>query len=197
MTASTSTVLIVADESPRAERYQRWLDDSNTVSTATDANDVSNRLTGAMDVVLLGHQVPSRLKESVLDRVQNEGFDCQVAVVTRGHPGGVSGADEYLELPVTVADLRATIERLSRRTEYTRQLRDYFAIVSEVSSIEGAGLGHIDSSAYEALMARKETLELTLDGLIASFEGPDFDAAMRRIESGDTSVEAIPMASAS
>jgi CheY-like chemotaxis protein len=125
-------VLIVEDEEDVADTFRMWLEDSYGVSVAHSGSEALDKLERVeVDVVLLDRLMPGLSGDEVLERIEKEGFDCRVAMVTAVEPDFdivEMGFDEYITKPSSPEELRETVDELLERRKRSRQLQEYASL---------------------------------------------------------------------
>lgn len=139
MSTETPTVLVVEDNEELADMYAEWLRGTYTVLTAYDGCEALTLLDDDIDVMLLDRLMPNCSGEEVLERLNGEGIDCRVALVTAVEPDldiVELPFDEYLTKPVRKGDLYHVVESLLTRETYTESYRQYHALTGKRSLLE-------------------------------------------------------------
>ncbi|WP_299335636.1 response regulator [Haloplanus sp.] len=181
------TILVVDDERDLADLYEVWLSEEYRVRTAYGGEEALDVCDNAVDVVLLDRRMPDLSGDEVLERLRDQGNDCQVVMVTAVDPDfdilGM-GFDDYVTKPVDRTELHTLVERMVTRREYDAQLRSYYrlveqsaALVTEKSEDELAA-----SPGFADLEARIADLEAEMDLAVGDFEEGDFEAAFRDLD---------------
>lgn len=120
--AGQSKVLVVDDEEQLADLYAEFLRDDYDVTTAYGGDEALEQVDASVDVVLLDRRMPDRTGDEVLAELRSRNHECQVAMVTAVDPDldiiDMSFQD-YLVKPVAGEEVRATVERLLLRTEFS------------------------------------------------------------------------------
>lgn len=185
---SDTKVLIVEDEKDVAEMFRRWLEDDYAVSVALSGNEALDTLERKdIDVVLLDRLMPGLSGDEVLERIEEEGYGCRVAMVTAVEPDFdivEMGFDEYITKPSSPGELKTTVEILLERRKRSRQLQEYASL-----RVKQAALGFEkgeeeleESKEYDQLVSRIEELENSLEELNEGMTEDDFLTAVRDID---------------
>lgn len=135
----SATVLVVDDEPQLVGMYAAMLEDAYTVRTATSGAEALDRLSPAVDVLLLDRRMPELSGDDVLETVREEGYDCRVAMVTSVDPDVdivEMGFDAYLVKPVRRTDLREFVDSLLLRSAYRRDTRRLLSVTSKLVALE-------------------------------------------------------------
>ncbi|WP_435334529.1 HalX domain-containing protein [Haloarchaeobius sp. TZWWS8] len=150
MVDDPTEVLIAEDNTELASLYACWLGEQWRVRTVTDGGSAISAITEATDIVVLDRNLPGLSGDEVLEQLRADGYNCQVVIVTAVEPGFdivEMGFDDYLIKPVQQATLNRCLERLARRNEYDRELREYYALVAKKAVLESRkSAGELDES---------------------------------------------------
>src|SRR6056297_33223 len=141
------TVLVVDDEPDVADAYAAQLSAEYHVETAYSGGEALEKLTPAVDVVLLDRRMPGVSGDDVLEEIREMGIECRVAMVTAVDPDFdiiEMEFDDYVIKPVSRDDLFDTIERLLVCAEYETKIKKYYSL----------------STKYATLLATKSQSEL-------------------------------------
>jgi DNA-binding response OmpR family regulator len=180
-----ATVLVVDDEEELADLYAIWLRDRYTVRTAYDGEEALDALDDAVDVVLLDRQMPGVSGDDVLDAIRERGLGCRVAMVTAVEPEldiVDLGVDDYLRKPVDRETLRATVDRLLRRSAYDETVQRYFAAARKHALLTESNDPSVTESAeFETLEDRLDDLRNRLDDVVDDFDEDDYEVLFRRL----------------
>lgn len=186
------TVLAVDDDPALRELFAHWLEAYGcTVTTAADGEEALERLSPAVDVVLLDRRMPGPSGDEVLERVRERGYRCRVAMVTGVEPDVdvvEMGFDSYLRKPVDREELERTVDRLLERSSYEANQREYFALAEKRATLElhRSASELADSPEYQALLGRLAELEADLAADAGGFDDEDFVVAYRNIGGPET-----------
>ncbi len=187
---SDTTVLIVEDEEDVADTFRMWLDDIYEVTVAYSGSGALDKLEQVeVDVVLLDRLMPGLSGDEVLERIETEGFDCRVAMVTAVEPDFdivEMGFDEYITKPSSPEELRDTVEGLLERRKRSRQLQEYASLRVKQAALrtEKTEEELENSASYYELISRIEELEGSLEELNEDLSDVEFRTAVRDIEEG-------------
>jgi DNA-binding response OmpR family regulator len=127
-------VLVVEDDPDVSETYELWLGDEYDVRVAESGSRALELVDDAVDVVLLDRMMPRMSGDEVLETVRERGLDCRVAMVTAVDADFdivTMGFDEYVQKPMTKAELHRTVEELLDRSEYSETIREYQALLAK------------------------------------------------------------------
>lgn len=139
MWGADATALVVDDDEGCRELHSHWLGDSFTVRTAGDGRAALDAVDGSVDLIVLDREMPGLTGVEVLERLDGQGFDGHVVMVTGVEPdfGLVDlPVDDYLVKPISESDLRSTVERLRRRAGYHVHLRELFTLSTKKARLE-------------------------------------------------------------
>ncbi|QCS41923.1 response regulator [Natrinema versiforme] len=115
------TILVVDDERELADLYAMWVGEDYEVVTAYDGTTALERMSDAIDIVLLDRHMPDITGDRVLEEIRAAGYDCWVIMVTAVDPGldiVELDLDDYVTKPVTRAQLTRIIENLRVQSRY-------------------------------------------------------------------------------
>lgn len=135
---STPVVLIAEDDPDLADAYTEWLDDSYDVRTAYRGADALDYLDESVDVVLLDRRIPDIDGDEILARIRSQGLTCRVAMVTAVDPDFdiiQMGFDEYLNKPISTAELKDTVERLVNLVAYDLGVREQHRVAVKLATL--------------------------------------------------------------
>ena len=115
-------VLVVEDDTEQRAAYDRVLSEFYAVSTAASGAAAVETVTDGTDVVLIDRPLPETTVDSLAGALMTRQDDCYVALVTGSEPcfdiSRWPSVDDYLVKPVTVEQLRDTVDRLLTLAEY-------------------------------------------------------------------------------
>lgn len=180
--ANSTHVLLVDDEVSLADLYATWIEDSYAVATAYGGEEALEKIDSETDVILLDRRMPRISGDDVLEEIRAGELDCRIAMVTAVDPEFdilEMPFDDYLSKPVSEAELKDVVDRLSRLTEYDRRFQQYFSLVSKRATIETEKRPEElrSNEEYNSLIERIDSLEEKLDTAVGNFEGQDLMAA--------------------
>jgi DNA-binding response OmpR family regulator len=189
---SETNVLIVEDEEDVADTFRRWLEDDYAVSIALSGSEAIETLENEdIDAVLLDRLMPGMSGDEVLEKIEQEGYGCRVAMVTAVEPDFdivEMGFDEYITKPSSPGELRKTVEVLLERRKRSRQLQEYASLRVKQAALdtEKSEEELTESEQYHSLVSRIEELEESLEDLNEDMTENDFLSAVRDIEKNGT-----------
>ncbi|SER82954.1 response regulator [Natrinema salaciae] len=164
------TILVVDDERELADLYAMWVGEDYEVVTAYDGTTALERMSDAIDVVLLDRHMPDITGDRVLEEIRAAGYDCWVIMVTAVDPGldiVELDIDDYVTKPVTRAQLTRIIENLRVQSRYGGDgRRELESLSNKMESLE-------DEHAVEELTETEsyQRLESELKELSGSLVG--------------------------
>lgn len=183
--AEPNGCVLVVDDDPRVARvYAEQLRNAHTVRVAYSGTEALDSLDEDVDVVLLDRRMPGLTGDQVLERIRDQGLNCQVAMVTAVEPDFEiidMDFDEYLFKPVTGEELLETVEHLFYRSALDSSLQEFFSIASKRAALEAekseTELEH--SEEFATLTTRFETLKDEMSDSLAELEDAEaFDLAL-------------------
>lgn len=114
-TSETPTVLIVDDNRPLADGFEKALQDECETHTAYTAAEARETLRDDVDidVVLLDRHLPDAPGDKLLEEIRDDGYDCRVAMVSAYEQTEDLDYDRYLTKPLSgVETVRETVAEL-------------------------------------------------------------------------------------
>lgn len=142
MTASARgggpTVLVVDDEAAFAESAAHWLAEDYDVRVATDGDEAIEAYTGEVDAVLMDRRMPRTTGDEALEVIAEQRGRTGVAVMSAVEPDFdvlELEFDEYLRKPVRKQDVLETTEKLVRRAQYPRAVREILALAGAIEAL--------------------------------------------------------------
>jgi len=190
---TAGTILVVEDDTSVTKLYVQFLEPEYTVLTAETAQEGIDALLGdggddpsttAVDAVLLDRRLPDAPGEEVLDFIEEQDFDCRVAMVTGVEPDfdivGM-GFDLYIVKPVTRTELLEAVETLFVRSEYGGLLREAASLASKRALLESEkSEAELEAShEYTTLLERMSELDDELLDLAGSLSSDDYRVMFR------------------
>ncbi|QLK26924.1 response regulator [Natrinema zhouii] len=170
--SSQPTILVVDDERELADLYAMWVGENYEVVTAYDGHTALERMSDAIDIVLLDRHMPDITGDRVLKEIRATGYDCWVLMVTAVDPGldiVELDIDDYLTKPVTRTQLTRIIENLRVQSRYgDGDRRKLESISNKMETLEDeASIEELtDTEAYRRLESDlKEMSDSLVEGL--------------------------------
>lgn len=130
---SNQKVLIVEDSAPQARLYEQYLKNSHldlSIVTTGAAMQAFIKTTPP-DLILLDYKLPDTDGLKILNWMKKEKFSCFIIVIT-GHSSVDmavdmmrSGADDFLEKPVSASRLKTSVKNLLERARLQNLLDNY------------------------------------------------------------------------
>jgi len=155
--------LLVDDEREVADAYALRLRGLCEIETVYDGESALEAVEeSTIDVVLLDRHMPGMSGDEVLDRLNEQGFEGRVIMVTAIDPGFDvldMPFDDYLCKPLEREDLRAAVTQQCTVLGY-ELLGEYFSLESKRSVLEAElpANEREDHGEYQELQARVEEL---------------------------------------
>ncbi|RQG90750.1 response regulator [Natrarchaeobius chitinivorans] len=179
-------VLVVDDQEPLTDLYARWLESDYQVSKAYDGEEAVQKLGSDVDVVLLDRRMPEISGDDVLQTIRENDLDCRIAMVTAVSPDFDIfdlGFDDYLEKPVSEHEVKSSVEKLLRRSEYSSQLQKYFTLVAQKSAIkaEKSQNERENNETYQELSEKVDTLQSEVERSRDQLDEEDLNAIIHDI----------------
>lgn len=130
---SKPKVLIVEDSVPQARLYEQYLKNSHLdLSVVTTGTAMQEFIKATPpDLILLDYKLPDTDGLKILNRMKKERFNCFVIVITAHSSVDMavdmmrSGADDFLEKPVSASRLKTSVKNLLERARLQNLLNDY------------------------------------------------------------------------
>jgi DNA-binding response OmpR family regulator len=179
-------VLIVDDDPDIADTYASQLGDQYDVTTTYSGRAGVAALDPAIDVVLLDRRMPDMSGNEVLETIRERGLEARVAMVTAEEPDFdiiEMPFDDYVQKPVSEADLAETVAHLKRFVDYEEGVREYYALTAKRAALLGSkSEAECEASdRFQELEREIETKRRCLSDVVAEFDATDFDRAFRDI----------------
>lgn len=178
--------VFVLDEPVRAELFELWLADGCRVETASSRSEIDDRFDPSVSVALVRNEARAALKEAVEAKIASEAPFCRTVVTTSEHVEIMFPGIEYdvcLPEPTTKASVRETVDRLARRAEYQRALREYYRRSVRAANIEVSQDDDdlLEDGEYAEVEAEGERLRERLETLLATFDADDLAAVKESV----------------
>lgn len=179
------SVLIVDDEPPVAELYERFLETTYEVYIATTGEEALVVMSDAVDVVLLDRRMPGMSGEAVLQSIRERGYDCRIVMVTAVTPDVdiiEMGFDEYLTKPVDRTTLLETIRTVLDLSDYDDRLQKYYRVASKIShlEVENPDRDLTEHAGFILLCEQRDRLKAELEEIHESTSEVDFRRLLDR-----------------
>lgn len=164
------TVLIVEDERELADIYAAHLSDEYTVAVVYSGEEAIEVLDDQFDIVLLDRRMPVVSGNEVLAYIEEQGFDCRVAMVTAVDPDFDIidlPLDDYLVKPVTRETLLETIDRMAQLKAYDERMQQLTSkkLKRNVLELEKTSVELARSEEFQQLTDDIEALEAEIEDL--------------------------------
>lgn len=112
--SQSPTVLVVDDNRPLADGFERILSKEYDVQTAYNGTDARALLDDSIDVVLLDRRLPDTSGDALLEEIRDTGLKCRVAMISAADPSPNLDCDAYLTKPLSGIDrLHETVTELA------------------------------------------------------------------------------------
>lgn len=139
MVGDALTVLVTDDDPGVRDLYAYWLADDFDVRTATDGHELLERLSAAIDVVLLDRQMPGPSGTEVARQIDQSGYDPYVVIVS-SKPADFDVVsmpiDDYVRKPIEEETLRDAVESCRSQREYEAALDEFFSLTAKLAALE-------------------------------------------------------------
>ncbi|PSQ15482.1 DNA-binding protein [Halobacteriales archaeon QS_8_69_26] len=157
-----------------------WLEDEYHVRTATGGQEAIDDMDDDVEVVLLDRRMPEMTGDEVLERIREDGYDCEVAMVTAVDPDFDIvdlPFDAYVTKPLMPEDLNGVVSRLldleedeevTREGFRLRETRDALAEEKHEKELE-------ESEEFDRLTTRLEELREEVKDTVESINERDSD----------------------
>ncbi|SDJ44990.1 HalX domain-containing protein [Halovenus aranensis] len=168
-------VLIVEDEEDLADMYAAYLKDEFTVSVVYGGKAAIETLDETVDIVLLDRRMPVVTGNEVLAHIEEQGFECRVAMVTAVNPDFDIidlRIDDYLVKPVSHEDIRQTVERMLKLEAYNEHMQELTSkkLKRNVLEVEKTRAQLSESEEFQRLNEEIDTLEDEVDSITADLD---------------------------
>ncbi|WP_247728276.1 HalX domain-containing protein [Halovivax limisalsi] len=183
------SVLVVDDEARLADLFAAWIQTERAVETAYDGETALEKMTDAVEVVLLDRRMPGLSGDEVLEEIRETGYDCRVVMVTALDPDFdiiEMGFDDYLVKPVSKDELLEMIDSVTDRSDYESDIQEYYSLVSKKALLESekAERELENNDEYLDLVDRVEELRAQVDETVAGMTShDDFVGAFQDLQS--------------
>lgn len=135
-------VLVIEDERGLADLYELWLAEEYDVRTAYSGEAALERLSECeADVVLLDRRMPGLSGDEVANRLDENGCDAQVIMVTAVSPSPEMAAlpiDDYIKKPVEREQLLSIVETAALVRTYDDDITELLALTARQQALEEA-----------------------------------------------------------
>ena len=133
-------VFIVEDEQTVADLYGIWLADEYDVRTAYSGEAALERMADReADVVLLDRRMPGLSGDEVAGRLDENGCDAQVVMITAVSPSPEIAAlpvDDYVIKPMEKEQLRSIVETAALVRTYDDDITELLALTARQQALE-------------------------------------------------------------
>ena len=186
---ATASVLVVDDERPVAELYERWLTDAGyDVRVAHSGEAALERVSSTFDVVCLDRQLPDKSGVEVLSDIRSREIDTRVTMITGVEPDFdivEMPFDEYLVKPVSRSELLDAVSSLSDLSSYDSVIRQYFALSSKKATLQEMKPDDAldESDEYHSLVDKLEATRSRATAASAELEHEEYATLFRDFDS--------------
>ncbi|WP_121821585.1 response regulator transcription factor [Halostella salina] len=162
--AGDGATVVVADDEPKVtDLYAGYLEPAFDVRRAYDGEGALGAVDEDVDVVLLDRQMPDMSGDEVLDAIREEGYDCQVVLVTALEPTMDivdMPFDDYVVKPTDKAEINAVVERQLLRASHDAEVNEYLRLRSKIEVLreEKTEEELAESDRFEMLTVLAESL---------------------------------------
>ncbi len=169
------SILIVEDEKDLADMYAAYLEDEYTVDVVYSGQEALDALSENIDIVLLDRRMPVVSGNEVLAYIEEQGYNCRVAMVTAVNPDFDIidlRIDDYLVKPVSYSDIRETVDRMLNLEAYNERMRDLTSkkLKRNVLELEKTKAELSESDEFEQLNEAIAELESEVDSITAELD---------------------------
>jgi len=170
-----ANILIVEDEEDLADMYAAYLEDDFTVSVTYGGEAAIETIDETTDIVLLDRRMPVVTGNEVLAYIDEQGFDCRVAMVTAVNPDFDIidlRIDDYLVKPVSHEDIRQTVERMLKLEAYNERMQELTSkkLKRNVLELEKTRAQLSESKEFQQLNDEIDQLEEEVDSITAELD---------------------------
>lgn len=173
-------VLAVDDEARVVQAFELWLGDDYRFETATSGREALEQMHSGIDVVLLDRHMPGLSGAEVLDSIREDGYDCQVAMVTAVDPDFdivEMPFDHYVSKPVDETELREVIEELLGLDGYGQTVHELYSVTQKIATLEAEKPRQTleKDERYQELIERREELQQQADDFVTGRSTAEFE----------------------
>lgn len=170
LSAEDTEVLIVEDEQELADMYAAYLEEEFAVTVVYSGEEAIDTMDDSFDIVLLDRRMPVVSGNEVLAFIEEEGFDCRVAMVTAVNPDFDIidlRIDDYLVKPVSYDDIQETVDRLLKLEAYNDRMQRLTSkeLKRNVLELEKTRTELAESDEFDRLNTEIAELEAEIDSI--------------------------------
>jgi DNA-binding response OmpR family regulator len=187
-------VLVVDDERGLADLYAVWLDETCDTRVAYGGQAALDELDDSIDIVFLDRRMPTLSGDDVAAEIRAKGLDCRICMVTAVDADFdliELGVDDYLEKPVSQAQLQAVVDRLAARARLPERLRPLLADLSKLVAIEESKSGYVQDDAHSRVQDRVASQLTELNSEYAGVDRETLATAIREPDDDSTVTKTI------
>jgi len=169
------TILAIDDSQDSRDLYAMWLGEDHSVLLAPDGSTGLAELDESVDIVLVDRDMPGLSGMAVAEGIAAGDHDPYVAMVSsmRVDFDIVDvPIDDYVQKPVTQADLGVIVEQYLAQRAYRSALDEFFSLTAKLAALE-AELTESElraSDRYEGLKRRVAEKRREVDDAISTPE---------------------------
>jgi DNA-binding response OmpR family regulator len=186
---AAASVLVVDDERPVAELYERWLTDAGyDVRVAHSGEAALEQVSSTFDVVCLDRQLPDKSGVEVLSEIRSREIGTRVTMITGVEPDFdivEMPFDDYLVKPVSRSELLDVVSSLSDLSSYDSVIRQYFALSSKKATLQEMKPDDAldESDEYDSLVDKLEATRSRATAASAELEHEEYATLFRDFDS--------------
>jgi len=162
-------VFIVEDEQSLADLYEVWLTDEYDTQVAYSGDVALEAIANhGIDVVLLDRRMPGLSGDEVANRLDENGCDAQVIMVTAVSPSPEMAAlpiNDYIQKPVEREQLLSIVETAALVRTYDDDITELLALTARRQALEEAvPTDELETSEeFDRLASRIDQLQDSMD----------------------------------
>jgi len=137
----SATILVVEDDPDLRSLHRLWLAEDYDVQAVADGESAVADADGTVDIVLLDRDLPGIDGDTVARRLDGDGFQGSIAMVTGQVPDpsvATLPIDDYVTKPIDADELRAVVDRLIARLAVPPSVRTLFGLVTRRARLEAS-----------------------------------------------------------
>jgi two-component system response regulator AdeR len=179
-------VLVVEDDEELLELNARRLQGEYEVLMARNGEAALEKMSDAVDVVVLDRRMPGLSGDELLDAIRSRGYECRVTMLTGVDPDYDiidMGFDDYLIKPVTRDELLSTVDALIARSAYDDAIQEYFALAAKRASLEVTKSESElqESNEFDELTDRVEAVRTEADEIVTDLEDESVERLFEKV----------------
>lgn len=164
-----SDILIIEDDRDTANLYQNFLEEDYTTSLATSGEQAIEKLSPAIDLILLDLNLPRMSGIDLLEMIQEDEVEHSnpriIILTTRDPTEDILDypIDKYQMKPIYRDDLHKLIDDIALQAEYQNLSKTLFQERSKQNAFKQAG--KTDTETYRKILQNIDELEAELKDL--------------------------------